>query len=182
MTALWGLIWRMKSQTESYASYQKQKAETVIFGPFFQLLFALLSWLALPACLIPFSFGDEPVSNCLMSSQGTWAQIPPCFQSDRSVKGTDRTYKVTYITNYALCLLAEGSVNHASCPALCPPTTSAVNHNVTETDYLAALYFQFSYWREMELQNTVTFNDTFINHRRRQIYLQCVNMLHKFQK
>lgn len=73
-------------------------------------------------------------------------------------------------------------MDHASCPALCPPTTSAVNHNVTETDYLAALYFQFSYWREMELQKTVRFNDTFINHRRRRIYLQVINMRHKFDE
>lgn len=53
-------------------------------------------------------------------------------------------------------MLAGGSVNHASCPALCPPpTTSTVNHNVTETDYLAALRFQFYIKGKMELQETV---------------------------
>lgn len=36
-----------------------------------------------------------------------------------------------------------------------PPTTSAVNHNVTETDYLAALPFQFYIKGKTELQETV---------------------------
>lgn len=31
-----------------------------------------------------------------------------------------------------------------------PPTTSAVNHNVRETDYLAALHFQFYINGEMD--------------------------------
>lgn len=70
-----------------------------------------------------------------------WATIPPYFQGDPSVKGTDGTYKATQITNYALCLLAGRSVHHASAPALCPLTVSAVNHSVTEADCLAALFF-----------------------------------------
>lgn len=43
----------------------------------------------------PFTFGHEPVSNCLMRCQGRRATIPPCFQKDPSVKGTGRACKVT---------------------------------------------------------------------------------------
>lgn len=37
---------------------------------------------------------------------------------------------------------------------------------MSQTDYLAALYFQYSNWKEMELEENVECNDIFINHMR----------------
>lgn len=71
-------------------------------------------------------------------------------------------------------------MNRASCAALCPPTTSAVNHNVTETDYLAASFTLKQKKKKKELQETVLLM-TFINHSRRRIYPQYIlKRLHKF--
>ena len=95
----------MKSLTTMRATHlikDKKLTDTDIQSPpfFYPLpicpsLSLSLSGFSLTCVSNPLSFGDEPVSNCLMSSQGTRAPIPPCFQRDPGVKGTDRTYKVT---------------------------------------------------------------------------------------
>lgn len=108
--------------------------------------------LALPACLIRFAFGDEPASNCLMSSQGTWATRPPCFRwlpVWRAPAGPIRVLRLLIIP--CACQLQGQWTVPARLPFPPPPphhpnpssTTSAVNHNVKESHYLAALHFQF---------------------------------------
>lgn len=170
----------MKSQTESYTSYQKEKLEPAIFSRLLSLLFALLSGSALPACLIPFPLVMRRSVIAWWAAWGTWATIPPCFQSDPSVKGTDRPYKVTWITNYARVLVSWRV--SGPCQLSCPLPPQLPQLLITMSQRLITWQRSFSNFHiegKRASQETVWFNDRFANHFRGRIYLQVINTLHK---
>lgn len=108
--------------------------------------FSFLPILGLPACLIRFAFGDEPASNCLMSSQGTWATRPPCFRRLpvwRAPAGPRRLLRLLIIP--CACQLQGQWTVPASLPSA-PPTTPPT-HRLNQPLLLITMSKRPSTWQ-----------------------------------